>query len=82
MLAEFKYGSVPKETFSFLGDQKTPKRLFYHFKKDLFPWSYWNFMVRIPIYAVVDKCLFFLQVKGTWFGTNGPIRPRFPPSAE
>lgn len=49
MLAEFKYGSVPKETFSFLGDQKTPKRLFYHFKKDLFPWSYWNFMVRILI---------------------------------
>ncbi|KAJ3479192.1 hypothetical protein NLI96_g9234 [Meripilus lineatus] len=46
MLAEFKYGLEPKETFAILGDQKSPKRLYYHFKKDLFPWSYWNFMVK------------------------------------
>jgi len=46
MLAEFMYGFEPKESFSkFLGDQKQPRRLYYHFKKDLFPWAYWNFMI-------------------------------------
>lgn len=65
MLAEFKYGLVPKESFAsypFLGDQSVPRRyvfsavrqiqvlmsqssLYYHFKKDLFPWAYWNYMV-------------------------------------
>ncbi|KAG6330300.1 hypothetical protein ID866_8790 [Astraeus odoratus] len=43
MLAEFKYGLEPKESFaSYLGDQATRRRLFYHFKKDLFPWVYWS----------------------------------------
>ncbi|KAJ3526358.1 hypothetical protein NM688_g8271 [Phlebia brevispora] len=64
MLAEFKYGGAPKETFAsvpFLGDQKVPRRLFYHFKKDLFPWAYWNYMLQ-----------------GKWFGSSGFFRPRFP----
>lgn len=47
MLAEFKYGGVPKETFaSYFGDQKKPTALYYYLKKDLFPWAYWNYMVR------------------------------------
>jgi len=45
MLAEFKYGLVPKESFSGLFDQAKSQRFFYHLKKDLFPWAYWNFMV-------------------------------------
>ncbi|KAG9309091.1 sulfide-quinone oxidoreductase [Chiua virens] len=63
MLAEFKYGLEPVETFSaFLGDQAQPRRFFYHLKKDLFPWAYWN-----------------LMLSGNWFGPSGPFRPRFAP---
>lgn len=49
MLAEFKYGAppVPKETFARFGlDQTTPRRLFYHLKKDFFPWVYYKSMVK------------------------------------
>ena len=47
MLAEFKYGLEPKESFaSFLGDQAVPRAAYYYLNKDFFPWSYWNFMVR------------------------------------
>jgi sulfide:quinone oxidoreductase len=46
MLAEFKYGLVPKETFGDVFDQSKSRRLFYHFKKDLFPWAYYNAMVK------------------------------------
>ncbi|KAJ7109335.1 hypothetical protein C8R44DRAFT_884386 [Mycena epipterygia] len=46
MLAEFKYGLEPKETFAAQFDQAKSNRLFYHFKKDLFPWAYWNYMVK------------------------------------
>ncbi|GJE95100.1 NAD(P)/FAD-dependent oxidoreductase [Phanerochaete sordida] len=63
LLAEFKYGAEPKETFAgypFIGDQSKPNRLFYHFKKDLFPWAYWNGMI-----------------KGRWFGPSGFIRPKY-----
>ncbi|KAK3302927.1 uncharacterized protein B0T15DRAFT_259256 [Chaetomium strumarium] len=57
MLAEFKYGGVPKETFNVIGwDQATPRRAFYHLKKDFFPWVYYKSMV-----------------KGTWGGPNGWI---------
>ena len=50
MLAEFKYGGVPKETFAeYLGDQKKPAALYYYLKKDLFPWAYWNHMVCAPV---------------------------------
>ncbi|GBE82311.1 Sulfide:quinone oxidoreductase, mitochondrial [Sparassis crispa] len=46
MLAEFTYGLVPKETFAnYLGDQSVPNRFYYHLKKDLFPWAYWNHML-------------------------------------
>jgi sulfide:quinone oxidoreductase len=58
LLAEFKYGGVPKETFGdLLGvDQAEPRRAFYHLKKSFFPWVYFNSMV-----------------KGTWGGPKGWI---------
>ncbi|RKU44443.1 hypothetical protein DL546_007564 [Coniochaeta pulveracea] len=47
MLAEFKYGGVPKETFAkYLGDQAVPRRAYYHLKKDFFPWVYKNYMLQ------------------------------------
>lgn len=53
MLAEFKYGGVPKETFAnYLGDQAKPAALYYYLKKDLFPWAYWNYMVRVPLRSI------------------------------
>ncbi|KAI4765849.1 hypothetical protein E4T51_01227 [Aureobasidium sp. EXF-12344] len=55
LLAEFKYGGQPKETFAKFGvDQAVPRRAFYHLKKDFFPWVYYNNMV-----------------KGTWGGPKG-----------
>jgi len=61
LLAEFKYGGVPKETFGEmipgLDLQRTPKIAFYYLKKDFFPWVYYKFMV-----------------KGHWGGPNGWIR--------
>ena len=58
LLAEFKYGGEPKETFdNWLGiNQVEPRRAFYHLKKDFFPWVYYNSMV-----------------KGTWGGPRGWI---------
>lgn len=58
LLAEFKYGGEPKETFgSWLGiDQAVPRRAFYHLKKDFFPWVYYASLV-----------------KGTWGGPKGWI---------
>lgn len=66
MLAEFKYGGQPKETFgSLFGiDQAEPRKAFYHLKKDFFPWVYYN-----------------SYVKGSWAGPKGwsfgaaPIKP-------
>jgi sulfide:quinone oxidoreductase len=47
MLAEFKYNGEPEETFGIFGiDQRTPRRVFYHLKKDFFPWVYFNSMVK------------------------------------
>ncbi|KAH7113335.1 hypothetical protein B0J11DRAFT_541919 [Dendryphion nanum] len=59
LLAEFKYGGVPKETFNrLLGiDQVNPRRAFYHLKKDFFPWVYGQY-----------------HVTGHWGGPNGFIR--------
>jgi NADPH-dependent 2,4-dienoyl-CoA reductase/sulfur reductase-like enzyme len=59
MLAEFKYGGVPKETFgNLLGiDQAIPRRAFYHMKQTFFPWIYYKSLV-----------------KGTWAGPNGFLR--------
>lgn len=59
LLAEFKYGNVPKETFGdwFGIDQVNPRRAFFHLKKDFFPWVYYNSLV-----------------KGTWAGPKGWIR--------
>ncbi|KAK5653649.1 hypothetical protein OQA88_8679 [Cercophora sp. LCS_1] len=60
LLAEFKYGGEPKETFGGLlpgMDQATPRRAFYYLKKDFFPWVYYGYMV-----------------KGKWGGPKGWIR--------
>ena len=46
MLAEFKYEGVPDETFGRFVDQGTPRRAFYHLKKDFFPWVYYKSMVK------------------------------------
>ncbi|KAH8890109.1 FAD/NAD(P)-binding domain-containing protein [Thozetella sp. PMI_491] len=47
MLCEFKYGGVPKETFEeIVGGQEVPRRVFYHLKKDIFPYVYWNYFVK------------------------------------
>lgn len=58
MLAEFKYGGEPTETFgNWPGiDQAKPRRAFYYLKKDFFPWVYYKSMV-----------------KGTWGGPKGWI---------
>lgn len=59
LLAEFKYGGVPKESFAkWIGwDQGVPRRAFYYLKKDFFPWVYGKW-----------------HVKGMWGGPNGVIR--------
>jgi NADPH-dependent 2,4-dienoyl-CoA reductase/sulfur reductase-like enzyme len=59
LLAEFKYGAEPKETFKnwFGIDQGVPRRAFYHLKKDFFPWVYWKY-----------------HVDGTWGGPKGFIK--------
>ncbi|KAL3489981.1 hypothetical protein BJX62DRAFT_208034 [Aspergillus germanicus] len=56
LLAEFKYGGVPKETFGkwFGIDQAIPRKEFYHLKKTFFPWVYYQSMV-----------------KGNWGGPKG-----------
>ncbi|KAL4908880.1 hypothetical protein BDW74DRAFT_165601 [Aspergillus multicolor] len=56
LLAEFKYGGQPSETFNrwFGIDQAVPRRAFYHLKKDFFPWVYYSGML-----------------KGTWRGPKG-----------
>jgi len=45
MLAEFKYGLEPKESFSRFFNQAKPNRFFYYLKKDVFPDVYWRHMV-------------------------------------
>ncbi|KAI0831228.1 FAD/NAD-P-binding domain-containing protein [Trametes gibbosa] len=61
MLAEFKYGLEPKESFSsYLGDQAIPRTAYYYLKKDFFPYVYWNHMV-----------------KGNWFGSAGFVQPTY-----
>ncbi|KAF2018318.1 sulfide-quinone oxidoreductase-like protein [Aaosphaeria arxii CBS 175.79] len=59
LLAEFKYGGVPKETFNamFGIDQIEPRRAFFHLKKDFFPWVYGKY-----------------HVNGTWGGPKGFIK--------
>ncbi|KAA8568277.1 hypothetical protein EYC84_007313 [Monilinia fructicola] len=59
LLAEFKYGGVPKETFNkwFGIDQSVPRKEFYYLKKDFFPWVYGKYMV-----------------KGNWGGPKGWIK--------
>lgn len=44
ILAEFKYDNVLAETF--FSTQEKPRRIFYHLKKDFFPFTYWNLVPR------------------------------------
>ncbi len=44
MLVEFKYDGVSAETF--YKGQTTANRAFYHFKRDAFPFVYWQIMPR------------------------------------
>lgn len=46
MLAEFAYGGERHETFGRIIDQSEPSRVFYHMKKDFFPWVYYASMVK------------------------------------
>ena len=46
MIAEFAYGNKVHETFGNFVDQGTPRRVFYHMKKDFFPWVYYASMVK------------------------------------
>lgn len=59
LLAEFKYGGVPKETFGGVPglDQGKPHRAFGMMKKHFFPWVYFKSMV-----------------KGTWGGPSGWLK--------
>jgi len=49
LLAEFKYGLEPKETFSAIMDQTKSHWVFYWLKKSLFPYVYWNYMVSFDL---------------------------------
>jgi len=67
LLAEFKYGLEPKETFSAFVDQTKSHRAFYWLKKSLFPHVYWNYMVSfdLGIWArVLIHYLFRSKVNG------------------
>lgn len=44
VLCEFKYGR--KTSTSFKADQTQPSRMFYHLKKNVFPFVYWNLLPR------------------------------------
>ncbi|KAG9057799.1 hypothetical protein FS842_003874 [Serendipita sp. 407] len=46
LLAEFKYGLEPKESFSNLFDQGKPQSAFYYLKTTLFPWAYFEHMLQ------------------------------------
>jgi len=59
MLAEFKYGGVPQETFGrLLGvDQGVPRKAFFYLKKEFFPWVYAKY-----------------HVQGRWGGPKGFVK--------
>mmetsp|Transcript_5725 Transcript_5725/g.17042 ORF Transcript_5725/g.17042 Transcript_5725/m.17042 type:complete len:460 (-) Transcript_5725:282-1661(-) len=46
ILAEFKYGGETKETMPWLFDQAKEHAPFYFMKTIVFPWAYWNLMLR------------------------------------
>jgi len=76
LLAEFKYGLEPKETFSAFVDQTKSHRAFYWLKKSLFPHVYWNYMVSFDL-GICARSSLFIWVKGRWFGTKGFSRPSY-----
>lgn len=56
MLAEFKYGGIPKETFSwlpFIKSQDIPRTWFYYLKKDFFPWVYWKYHLAVSPHSPI-----------------------------
>ncbi|KIM29111.1 hypothetical protein M408DRAFT_329118 [Serendipita vermifera MAFF 305830] len=46
LLAEFKYGLEPKESFARFLNQGKPQRAFYPLKTTLFPWAYFEHMIK------------------------------------
>lgn len=54
MLAEFKYGGLPAETF--FNKQDVPSKFFYQMKKHAFPWVYFNLVPRGSWYG--NKTIF------------------------
>jgi hypothetical protein len=88
MLAEFVYGAQPKESFGKFVDQRNPKRAFYHLAKDVFPFVYFNNMVKgeLPFCQAIvtpperradEMC--YPSVLGTWYGPNGIVPPQYVP---
>lgn len=60
LLAEFKYGGQPKESFAKFGiDQAQPMRAFWYLKKEFFPRVYYSSMVN-----------------GNWAGAKGWLNPK------
>jgi len=60
LLAEFKYGLEPKETFSAFVDQTKSHRAFYWLKKSLFPYVYWNYMVSFDLGICARVSVYYL----------------------
>lgn len=87
MLAEFKYGGIPKETFSplpFFQSQDQPSKLFYWLKKDFFPFAYWNAFVKVRSRSTLGRVrnevhgeadLLERRQQGIWFGPRAFLRP-------
>lgn len=80
MLAEFKYGAEPKETFaSVFGDQSIPRTAFYHLKKDFFPYVYWKYMVCEMQRSSTCLSLTCPVGQGQMVRHSGPRSPYVPP---
>jgi NADPH-dependent 2,4-dienoyl-CoA reductase/sulfur reductase-like enzyme len=78
MLAEFKYGLEPKESFaSVLGDQAVPRRSVYFLPtrntvdSDLFRVFY---HLKKDVFP---RVYWSYMVRGQWYGPSGPIRPDY-----
>ncbi|KAK3287679.1 hypothetical protein CYMTET_4815 [Cymbomonas tetramitiformis] len=46
IMAEFKYGGEPSESFGGIVDQSQARHSFYFLKKVAFPFLYWNLFLR------------------------------------
>lgn len=76
MLAEFKYGGIPKESFAwvpFVGSQDVPRQAFYYLKKDFFPWVYFKYFVKVGLNPPIVIYL-ALEAETTLFRVNGSVQ--------